>query len=210
VWIGVFCTVTAIGAVISVAFHNEWTAVVSVFAVFGTLVMSRLFGYAECKLLGGRIKSLVTSLNPLPNRARGSVPSPVHARLTGTRDWEELWETLTEYAERFDLSSVQLNVNLPALNEEYHVNWNRRDSDPDRSQWTTDIPLIVGRMSVGRLRISGRSEEGSVCGWMGELIAGLKPFEMQVSALLSDQLHLSPVQEAVDRTDSNFMVETIS
>ncbi len=190
-WIGSFCAVTALGALVSVARQNEWMAFISAVAVFGTLVVTRLFGYAECLLLGGKIKSLISTLLPNSNKVTGATSSPVHSRLTGTRDWEELWETLTEYAERFDLCAVQLNVNLPELNEEYHVNWNRRDRGPERQQWTTDIPLIAGRITVGRLRISGRSTEGSICSWMGELIAGLKPFEMQISSLLSDQMHLS-------------------
>jgi UDP-GlcNAc:undecaprenyl-phosphate GlcNAc-1-phosphate transferase len=203
--IGVFCAITAIGALISVVFQDEWLALISAVAVFGTLVVSRLFGFAECKLLGNRLKSIVTSFIPASNRKSGMLasPAPVHARLTGTRDWEELWETLTEYAERFDLSSVQLNVNLPALNEEYHVNWNRRDRGPEREQWTTDIPLITGGTTIGRLRISGRSSEGSICTWMGDLIAGLKPFEMQVSAILSDQMQLRHFQRVGQEPDSS-------
>ena len=205
-WIVLFCVITAIGAIVSVAHQNEWMAIIAASTVFGTLVISRLFGYAECMLLSSKLKSVLTSLIPLSRQYSNSTRMPVHAQLTGTRDWHELWKTLTEYAERFDLSAVQLNVNLPSLNEEYHVNWNRRDRGPEQQQWTTDIPLLVDRVSVGRLRISGRSAEGSICALMGELIAGLKPFEMQISHLLSDQLcHLS-VQESRPREASQKLV----
>ena len=207
-WIGLFCAVTATGALVSVARQNEWMAVISAVAVFGTLVVTRMFGYAECVLLGGRLKSVFSSLIPKPNRTAGTQASPVHSRLTGTRDWDELWETLTEYAEHFDLSSVQLNVNLPALNEEYHVNWNRRDRGPVRQQWTTDIPLIARGVTVGRLRISGNSIEGSICSWMGDLIAGLKPFEIQMLALVSDQMGDSVFQEPHRQEAVPFLVET--
>lgn len=206
IWIGLFCGVTAFGALISVAHQNEWMAAISAVSVFGALVVTRLFGYAECKLLGVRLKAIVRSLIPTPHRRHAGHSLPVHARLTGTRDWEELWETLTEYAERFDLNSVQLNVNLPALNEEYHVNWNRRERGSELQQWTTDIPLVVGRTMVGRLRISGQASDGSACQWMGELIAGLKPFETQISILLSDQLHSSSSQILqVAATDSHLV-----
>lgn len=188
IWIGVFCAVTAVGALVSVAGQNEWMAVFSAGAVFASLVITRSFGYAECRMLGSKMKSLFTSLIPSANREhRGA--SPVHARLTGTRDWEELWETLSDYANRFDLSSIQMNVSLPALNEEYHANWNRRARGPDRQEWTADIPLIAGEITVGRLKISGRSAEGSICTWMGEIIEGLKPFELQMLSLLSDQMN---------------------
>ena len=191
IFIAGFCAVTAVGALISVARQNEWMAVISAAAVFSTLVATRLFGFSECVLVFKRLRSIAASLIPIPHFRSKAAPSPVHARLTGTRDWEDLWATLTEYADRFDLSSVQLNVNLPSLNEEYHVNWNRRDAGSELQKWTTDIPLLAGRITVGRLRISGRSAEGSICVWMGELIAGLKPFEMQIAHLLSDQIQLN-------------------
>lgn len=196
IWIGLFCTITAVGALVSVARQNEWMAVISATAVFATLIITRSFGYAECQMLGGKIKSLFASLIPASLRGHRAAPSPVHARLTGTRDWEELWETLTDYANRFDLTSVQMNVNLPALNEEYHVNWNRRKRGSDRQEWSTDIPLIAGEITVGRLKISGRSSEGSICTWMGEIIDGLRPFEMQMLHLLSDQIYGGRLEQA--------------
>lgn len=191
--IGVLCAVTAIGALASVAGQNEWMAVISATTVFATLIISQSFGYSECRMLGSRIKSLFTSLIPSANRAQAGASSPVHARLTGTREWEELWETLTDYANRFDLTSIQMNVNLPALNEEYHATWNRRARGSDRQEWSTDVPLIAGDMTVGRLKISGRSAEGSICTWMGEIIEGLKPFEVQMLSLLSDQMHCASI-----------------
>lgn len=193
-WIGGFCAVTCVGSAISIATQSEWMALITAVSVFFILVVTRLFGYAECILLCRKLKSVFWSLMPSATDSRGAIALPVHARLTGTRDWEILWETLTEYAERFDLSSVQLNVNLPALNEEYHVNWNRKDRGPVRQQWTTDIPLFVDQLSVGRLRISGQSTDGSMCSMMGDLIAGLKPFETQISNLLADQLKSTALQ----------------
>lgn len=185
-WIGVFCSCTAAGALVSVALHNEWLAVASGLAVVATLVLARWFGHSEFLLLGGRLKRLVGSLVRFPHARNGYVSPPFHARLTGTRDWEDLWTTLTEYAERFDLSSVQLNVHLPALNEDYHVNWERKERGTEQKQWSTEIPLMAHEMTIGRLRIRGKCTGGSVCEWMGDLIAGLKPFETQMVSLVMD------------------------
>lgn len=191
-YIAFFCMITGASAIISVAYQNEFMALIAVTGVFGTLVVTRLFGYAECVLVARKLKSMLVSLVPFLRNTSDGPRSPMHARLTGTRDWEDLWGMLTEYAERFDLSSVQLNVNLPALNEEYHVNWNRRDPGAAQHHWMTDIPLYVDHVTVGRLRITGNSAEGSVCVLMGELIAGLKPFEIQIANLISDQVAAEP------------------
>lgn len=207
-WIGTFCAVTSVGALISTARQSEWMALITAVSVFFVLVVTRLFGYAECMLLGRKLKSIFWSLVQTPTSANVSLTRPVHARMTGTRDWEVLWETLTEYAERFDLTSVQLNVNLPALNEEYHVNWNRRERGPERQQWTTDIPLSVDQITVGRLRIAGQSTDGSICSLMGDLIAGLKPFELQISQLLADQLNSSTLPVHQSKTEGSELVKS--
>jgi UDP-GlcNAc:undecaprenyl-phosphate GlcNAc-1-phosphate transferase len=96
-----------------------------------------------------------------------------------------LWETLTGFAERFDLSAIQLNILLPARGEEYHANWNRKELPVETQLWHSDIPLIAEDVTVGRLRITGRCCNGSVCIWMGDLIAGLKPFETHMLELIS-------------------------
>jgi UDP-GlcNAc:undecaprenyl-phosphate GlcNAc-1-phosphate transferase len=160
-------------------------------------------------MLGSRIKSLFTSLIPTASRAQHGVSSPIHARLTGVRDWQELWETLIDYANRFDLSSIQMNVNLPALNEEYHATWNRRARGPDLQEWSADIPLIAGEITVGRLKISGRSAPGSICTWMGEIIDGLRPFELQMLSLLSDQMQTVPVSQSTPALRGNETPEVL-
>lgn len=184
--IALLCTCTALGSLASVAQQNEWLAVGSALVVFATLLAARWFGNTEFQLLGNRLKSLCLSLLKLSQHREA--PLPVHTRFTGTQDWDELWKTLTEYAERFDLCTVQLNVNLPALNEDYHVQWERRSEGDEQQEWVTDLPLVSGDITVGRLRIRGRCTEGSVCIWMGELIAGLKPFETHLLGLVEEHV----------------------
>ena len=200
-FIGALCSITALGATLSVSMHNEWLAYGSVLAVCAVLVVTRVFGHQECLLLCQRTKGLLLSLVPtLPSRR---VPRrQMQTRLRGDRQWEELWQTLTEFAETFDLHSIQLNVNLPAIGEEYHASWDRRGRPPDSELWHSDIPLVAGNVTVGRLKITGACTEGSVCYWMGDLITGLKPFEAHLIQLLEDSA--SPVvgynQEAVSTT----------
>jgi hypothetical protein len=110
----------------------------------------------------------------------------LRAHLHGNGQWDDLWETLTHFAERFDLSAIQLNVHLPAHGEEYHASWNRSAMPAEGQLWHSDIPLIVQHVTVGRLRITGACSNGSVCVWMSDLIAGLKPFETQMIELLED------------------------
>jgi UDP-GlcNAc:undecaprenyl-phosphate GlcNAc-1-phosphate transferase len=190
VWIGLLCASTSVGALLSVWQQSESLAVATVLVVGGTLVVTRLFGHVEVRLLGQRLKHLLLSLVPRPHLTNHR-PDPVCTRLQGSGEWEDLWNTLIEFSDRFDLCAVQLNINLPVIHEEYHASWKRKDRPDSPQFWHTDIPLISHDLTVGRLRITGGCEQGSVCVWMGELIAGLKPFETLMLTLVEDQLTIA-------------------
>ena len=86
---------------------------------------------------------------------------------------------------------------MPMIAEEYHADWNRKEHPQEAELWYSDIPLIVHDVPVGRLRITGASKPGSVCGWMGDLIVGLKPFETQLLEMLSEHIgeHIKSANE---------------
>lgn len=178
------CSVTATGALISVYLKNQSLALLGVAVVICTLILARFFGHGECLLLARRAKQL--SLSMLPRRTEHRV----EAHLQGSHEWNDLWHTLTDFAERFDLSTVQLNVTLPMVHEEYHASWHRKQKPDDSVLWHSDVPLFVDNMNVGRIRINGAFRGDNVCLWMGELIAALKPFETQMVDLVRDQLSL--------------------
>lgn len=185
--IGALCAVTALGALVSISLQNEWMAVASTAAVLGLLVAMRLFGHVEVRLVGQRVKHLLLTLVPHPLRD-GHRSQPLATRLQGHGQWDDLWETLVAFADRFDLSAVQLNIDLPVVHEHYHANWSRTALPETPQFWHTDIPLIHQDQTVGRLRISGRCSEGSACALMGELISGLKPFETLLLSLVDEHL----------------------
>ena len=183
VTISVLCLVTASAAVVSVHQDNESLAATTTLAVMGILIASRFFGHQEFLLVCRRAKNFVVSLIPGGQR-RNANGQQLQTRLQGDQEWNALWETLTSFAERFDLNSIQLNVNIPAFHEEYHATWNRKGSPDSTELWRSDIPLVAHHVTVGRLRVTGACHTNSVCTWMGDLIAGLKPFESQMAELV--------------------------
>ena len=181
--IGLLCSVTAVAAVFSEYSQNDILAVAAVIAVVAVLAMSRLFGDREFVLLLRRLKRLAASLI-LRWGKRDHRSGVLQTRIQGSGQWDELWETLTTFAERFDLNDIQLNVHLPAQDEEYHASWHSKERPREAELWRSDIPLIANDVTVGRLRITGQCSNCSVCAWMGDLIAGLKPFETHMLELI--------------------------
>ncbi len=180
VWVGMLCALCGAGALASVCYQNDLLAIVSALAVVGTLILTRFFGHAEVSLILRSFRSFMRSLLRVHRRDQVS-PDHVTSRLQGNREWERLWEMLVTFAEEHDLSMIQLNVNLPALNEEYHAVWKRKHSGEPDHMWHTTVPLLVDGLTVGRLRLAGLPlAETSVCTWMTSLIDGLRDFEEHV------------------------------
>lgn len=187
---GSLCTLTALGAVISIAMKNDSLAYIAIGGVLLTLVITRSYGHHESRLLLQRLRHLAVSLVPVL-RKPGDRSGELRTHLEGNQQWEELWETLTGFAERFDLNTVQLNITLPAQGEEFHASWQRKNSQDDKELWHSDIPLYACNVSIGRLKIAGASRHENVCTWMSDLIAGLKPFEDHLLELITDCMTVS-------------------
>ena len=195
-----FCTLTATAAIASVHYNNELLAIGGVAVVLGAMVLTRSFGHSECFLLARQTFRIAQSLVPLSKYKEHS-NAPLTTRFGGNHEWEELWSTLTDYAERFDLYTVQLNIALPALSEEYHATWARKSIVLPESTWESQIPLVVQQRLVGRLQITGMIEGNSICNSMGELIEGLAPFEIHIQELLSDLLYKQQDQQNITTPD---------
>ena len=106
------------------------------------------------------------------------------SRFHGKREWDLLWEALLEMAERFDLSSVRLNVSAPSIGEEYHATWERKHPPHASRVWSSEVPLFAGKISVGRLCVSGAATTISGFGYLSEFLDALRPFEVQLHDLL--------------------------
>ena len=115
-----------------------------------------------------------------------SVVNDEQVHLNGNHEWERLWVTLVEFAERFQMDKVELLVSLPSVGEEYHASW-RRDFNLDYHEaWKSEIPLMVGGMRVGHMRVEGAVGDDSICEWMSDLIGGLRAFEEELVVLIRE------------------------
>ncbi len=147
------------GALASLALNNEILAVLAAASVVTVLVVTRLFGRSELLLVHKRVTSVAAGLLVRPAGAAHELS----VRLQGSADWEPLWLRLTECAERLNLQSIRLDVNAPALQEEYHARWDRAEEQREgQDLWRAEIPLANGAHSVGRVEITGRHDEHSV------------------------------------------------
>ena len=175
------CLVSVSGGVAAIKFSNPWLAVLSVGLVISVLVIGRIFGYAEFRLLAHRILRVGRSLVVLP--ADRDAAHTQQFRLQGSRNWDYLWEAITEFAERHQLTEVRLDLNLPWLHEGYHAVWHRRANVERHEIWHTRIPLTANGRTYGRLEISAPLAETSVYALLGLLAELLESMESVITRL---------------------------
>jgi UDP-GlcNAc:undecaprenyl-phosphate GlcNAc-1-phosphate transferase len=175
-WIAVCCVVTCAGALLSTYLQNDSMALISAVSVVAILIATRVFGHVELQLLAGRLKAVGMSLITPAGRGRGHTRQAA-IRLQGTRKWDTLWSALTEFADKLNLHSIRLDINLPAVHEGFHGLWRRQHHRNPDDLWRTEIPLFSGDRLVGRLTASGERDGVSSCELIERLMDLLQPFE---------------------------------
>lgn len=186
-WIGLVCGLTALGALASVIVESDILAIACIAVVLGTMVVTRFFGYQECSLLGRRAVNAARSLVPTLRRSlHEQNGESLESRLQGSREWELLWNELTSFARRFDLHYIQLNVNVPSAHEEFHADWKSPSLSRGPDAWTSEVPLKLDGLIVGRLKFCGAAPEKEVFTHVGDLVAGLHHVENTIRDLLAD------------------------
>jgi UDP-GlcNAc:undecaprenyl-phosphate GlcNAc-1-phosphate transferase len=153
--ISLLCLITAIGTLVSLALRNEMVAVVSVLSVLGVLVAGRLFGHAELRLLVKRLAAIGASLTRFPSQGQGR---GYEVHLQGTIDWGSLWSAIHIRSSELGLRSVRLDINLPALHENYHASWHQPADDGGAAEdaWRAEIPLTMRGRTFGRIAVTGQ------------------------------------------------------
>ncbi len=152
--------VTSAGALVSVFYKNDLTALVTSCGVVTIFVATGVFGRDECRLLFSSLRRVSLSLvQPITrNGGNGSDSHQSKIRFQGSRRWEVLWETLVESAEKLQLSEIRLDVNMPAMHEGFHASWQRDDRGHSEKMWSLGTPLTSKGRLIGRLAIVGESD----------------------------------------------------
>jgi UDP-GlcNAc:undecaprenyl-phosphate GlcNAc-1-phosphate transferase len=179
--VAICCAVTCAGALFSTFFKNDLMAIIAVISVLCMLVATQAFGHVEFLILFSRLKSLFSLL------IHGDGPREYSIRLQGSRDWNIMWQSITEFAEKLNLVEVKLDLNLVAMQEGFHATWRRPSTCEKRDRWSADIPLFAEEHLIGRLWVSGnRPVELTSCETIHQLMDLLEPLEAEIVALATN------------------------
>ena len=180
--VAVCCAVTCAGALLSTFMKNDLVAIVSVVSVLLMLVATQAFGHVEFLMIIARLKSLVL-------RTFGkNVPREYSFRLQGSRDWNMMWQSITEFAEKLELIEVKIDLNLAALQEGFHATWRQPSASEKQERWSADVPLFAEEHLIGRLLVRGIRPTGKTsCEAIQQFMELLEPLESEIVALATNQ-----------------------
>lgn len=174
-----FCLLSALGVLASQIFDNELIALFTALTIIALLMPTRLFGHAEALLVKERLVAFGSSLlHPRPSNQTREMA----VRLQGTQDWHELWNDLTAQAGQLNLQQIRLDVNAPALHENFHARWDRHaelEEMPDL--WRAEIPLTLLGQTVGRLEVAGQRDTEPIWKKIAGMVRLVEEFETALS-----------------------------
>jgi hypothetical protein len=109
----------------------------------------------------------------------------IEIHLHGNVDWSSLWQRILDWEEVLHLCRLRLDVNAPALGEDYHAHWYSSPivSEEDEGLWLAQIPLTIQGRSIGKLELSGRCNGEALGEKLVVLSKMVQDFEDNVSLL---------------------------
>jgi UDP-GlcNAc:undecaprenyl-phosphate/decaprenyl-phosphate GlcNAc-1-phosphate transferase len=179
--VSVCCGLTGAAALASVVWKNELVALISGAAIIAVFIISRLFGHAELYLLGARVYATGASFFDYRPRKRATKSS---VRIQGSREWAQLWDSLTDAVEQLPVHKVELNVHAPMFQEGFHASWTRPASGPDDT-WRFDLPLIVDGHRIGQIGFAGERRPRLPRGDVERILTLCEGFESQLGSIFT-------------------------
>lgn len=194
----VLAVLAAGGALASIAFQNDLYAFVSGAGVIVALVAGKLFGYAEWKLVQKRLAAAAQALlQPVQSPAAGQ---ELAVHLQGAARWDLLWQELLVAAQRLQLHSLCLDVNAPALHENYYACWYSTGIGSDAPDlWRIEVPLLLEQRPLGRLTLTLARRHQSLTEAMQVIIPIIEAAEQRAGQIICQQTR-TPLPQSLAAT----------
>jgi UDP-GlcNAc:undecaprenyl-phosphate/decaprenyl-phosphate GlcNAc-1-phosphate transferase len=123
----------------------------AVVLVASILVLGRLFGHSEAKLLARRVAHLLR-LSPYARMRLGRM-ARVH--LQGSfQCWDEIWKGFQTQATALKPRSLTFTISAPAIHETYHARWDGpANHDEAPSDWRIQMPVRLELQVIGWVEV---------------------------------------------------------
>ncbi len=185
-WLALCCCIIAVATLVGIVKQDDRIMLITCISIVMIFIVTGAFGRVELMLVGSRIGQVGRKLiSPIFPRQAGAWQ--VSIRLHGSQQWNLLWDTFIESADKLCLCSIRLDVNVPALNESFHASWERPQQPGGDKCWRVEVPLITNSHPVGRVCIVGARNGHSACQDIQQLMELIEPFEARLQSLAAEK-----------------------
>jgi UDP-GlcNAc:undecaprenyl-phosphate/decaprenyl-phosphate GlcNAc-1-phosphate transferase len=123
----------------------------AIVSVAGVLVLGRLFGHSELKLLARRAAQVFRV--PAGTRQRLGRMARVHLQ-GSSQCWDEIWKGFQTQASALNPRSLTFTISAPAIHEAYHARWDGPASHGEApSDWRIQMPVRLQQQVIGWVEV---------------------------------------------------------
>jgi UDP-GlcNAc:undecaprenyl-phosphate/decaprenyl-phosphate GlcNAc-1-phosphate transferase len=195
--------VTASGAVLGVIFKSDAISLMTMAFALGSLVATRVFGFAEFELAYKRglnfAKTLVVTRNNPDHRINQQ-----QVRIQGSLQWEKIWETMVEFAEKHHLAKVRLDLNMPWLHEGFHASWHKNRMPDAAERWHVALPVVSDDRILGRIEAIGQHQAANTFAVMSSLAEMLEELQPSIRMVVNSFEPKKPIEKSIPFPNVDF------
>lgn len=152
-WVAALCSTTAAGAFLSIVTRESEYAIASIAMVIVVMFLTRIFGVAELQLVFKRVAGAIQGL--LFPRTRRQHIQQSTVQLQGNRNWELVWDQLSDFADEHELNEITFDLNMPWIHESFHATRKKAGVRHEENRvWFAEIPVIAGGRIMGRIELT--------------------------------------------------------
>jgi UDP-GlcNAc:undecaprenyl-phosphate GlcNAc-1-phosphate transferase len=159
-WVFALTLTTAAGGILSLINQHSHYALASIALVIVVMMANRIFGNAEFLLVTRKASNFAKAILKAAddNTNLNVQQSIVHVQ--GNRDWNHIWQQLSDFADEHGLLELTLDLNAPWIHESFHATRRRKDLPRGGNhEWYAQLPLIAGKRLFGRIELLGSGTE---------------------------------------------------
>jgi UDP-GlcNAc:undecaprenyl-phosphate GlcNAc-1-phosphate transferase len=193
------CMIGMVGGLASIRYRSESAAVLAGLSIVMTLIVTRLFGYNETRLILKRIRYL--SQLALRNQKPDSA-AILAVNIQGKINWQPVWNILLGCSERLGLRRVRLDIEDALHGESFHARVDRNTTCSGETSRELKIlfPLEIQGRVIGRVEVHGDRTGTGFSAMVSQLTGVVHEMELMADQLVKtvqNRPSLEPVQLVV-------------
>lgn len=180
--VGGLCLVATIGGVVSIVTSTELVAGIAVLTVVGILLVTRLFGYNEARMILRRMAYTTRFTRPHPSAGGSHISVHLH----GSIEWILLWDELVDRTVQSGFQHLRLDIDDPATGESFHAMLNRHGTRSDEIPQAFHIvfPLSASGRVIGRVELAGERHNSTTGASISQLTELVQDAEQTAASLI--------------------------